>query len=66
MYIGDLWLELWLKIHSKKYKILFHISAITLTAFKYQYKCNNNISVESVLTTNLSHASSLDVLKLLV
>ncbi len=32
--IGDLWLQLWLKNHCKN-RILFHISTIALTVFKW-------------------------------
>ncbi len=49
MYIGDLWLQLWLKNCCKNtgYYFIFQLSLLLLLNY-YQYNCNNNISSVSV------------------
>ncbi len=44
MYIGDLWLQLWLKNHCKNtgYCSIFHLSLLLLLN-NYQYNCNNTV-----------------------
>ncbi len=50
MYIGDLWLQLWLKNHCENtgYYFIFQL-ALLLLLNNYQYNCNNTISSMSVL-----------------
>ncbi len=50
VYIGDLWLQLWLKNCCKNtgYCSIFQLSLLLLLN-KYQYKCNNTISSVSLL-----------------
>ncbi len=60
MYIGDLWLQLWLKNCCKNtgYYSIFKLSLLLLLN-NYQYNCNNTISSVSVPSNMVWRTSTL-------